>query len=78
MASDENLEQVFGRRRRQALHPEIFEDEQIHLGESLHELAPPPLGVGFREILRQVERAPDKRVIAGPNGAHRDRHRGAP
>ena len=52
MASDENLEQVFGRRRPQALHPEIFEDEQIHLGESLHEVAPPTLGALHRRYHR--------------------------
>ena len=73
--SHEDLEQVFGRRRSQALHAEILEDEEIDVRESLHEIAPLAFGVRFRKILREVERAPDKRVIPRPNRADGDGHR---
>ena len=76
MTPHEDLEQVFGRRGPEALHAEILEDEEIDVGEALHELAALAGGVRLGEVLRQVERAPDEGVIAGANGAHRDRDRG--
>ena len=73
---DEDLEEVFGGGRPEPLHAEILEDEEIDRGEALHEVAALAGGVCLGEVLGEVERTPDERVMAGANGADGDRDGG--
>ena len=75
MPPDEDLKQVLGGRWAEPLHAKILKHEEIDGGEALHQVAALAGGVGLGEILGQIERAPDERVVARANRANGDGHR---
>ena len=74
MPSHEDFEQVFSGGWPQALHAQILDDEEIDVRETLHEIASLAFGLRFREVLCEVERTPDERVVAGANRADGNGH----
>ena len=75
VSSHKDLQQVFARRRAEAFHADILQDQEIDLREALDEIASLSSRVGFRKVLREIERAAHEGEIAGSDGAHADGHR---
>src|SRR5512134_362921 len=55
--ANEDLEEVLGGAGPEALHAEVFDHEQVDLGETLDELLALVKGLGLEEVLGEVEGA---------------------
>src|SRR5579859_5777379 len=68
----EDLEQVFGRSRRQSAQAEVLEDEQVDAAQARDHLLTSAGGGGLGKILGEVESGAGEHGVAGLDGADAD------